>query len=94
MPLAFACMLNGMGTDGSAAVTIEQAIIPGLVSDRSRTWALSWYNVALDTSGALGALSGAPPVAIRAWSGINILAAYRWVFGFSLGPIFVCSFQT
>lgn len=80
MPLAFACMLNGMGTDRSAAVTIEQAIIPGLVSDRSRTWALSWYNVALDTSGALGALSGALPVAIGACSGMNILAAYRWVF--------------
>lgn len=78
--LAFFCMLNGMGTDRSAAFTVEQAIIPGLVSDRTRTWALSWYNVALDTSGALGALSGALPVAIRAWSGMEILAAYRWVF--------------
>ena len=78
--LAFFCMLNGMGTDRSAAFTVEQAIIPGLVSDRTRTWVLSWYNVALDTSGALGALSGALPVAIRAWSGMEILAAYRWVF--------------
>ena len=80
IPLAFVCMLNGMGTDRSAAFTVEQAIIPGLVSDRTRTWALSWYNVALDTSGALGALSGALPVAIRAWSGMDILQAYRWVF--------------
>jgi MFS family permease len=80
IPLAFVCMLNGMGTDRSAAFSVEQAIIPGLVPDRARTWALSWYNVALDTSGALGALSGALPVAIREWSGMSILAAYRWVF--------------
>ncbi len=80
LPLAFLCMLNGMGTDRSAAFSVEQAIIPGLVTDRIRTWALSWYNVALDTSGALGALSGALPVAIRAWSGMDILTAYRWVF--------------
>ena len=80
IPLAFVCMLNGMGTDRSAAFTVEQAIIPGLISDQSRTWALSWYNVALDTSGALGALAGALPVAIHTWSGTDILTAYRWVF--------------
>lgn len=80
VPLAFACMLNGMGTDRSAAFAVEQAIIPGLVPDKARTWALSWYNVVLDGSGALGALSGALPVAIAAWQGINILAAYRWLF--------------
>jgi MFS family permease len=78
--LAFACMLNGMGTDRSVAFAVEQAIIPGLVPDRSRTWALSWYNVVLDTSGAVGALSGALPVAIAAWRHIDIIAAYRWLF--------------
>lgn len=80
IPLAFVCMLNGMGTDRSAGFTVEQAIIPSLVSDRTRTWALSWYNVALDTSGALGALSGALPIAIHTWSGVDVLTAYRWVF--------------
>lgn len=80
VPLACVCMLNGMGTDRSAAFTVEQAIIPGLVSDRRRTWALSWYNVALDTSGALGALAGALPIAIHTWSGVDVLTAYRWVF--------------
>jgi MFS family permease len=80
VPLSFLCMLNGMGTDRSAAFTVEQAIIPGLVPDRTRTWALSWYNVALDISGALGALSAVLPVALHAWTGIDILAAYRWVF--------------
>src|ERR1043166_5322861 len=56
VPLAFLFMLNGMGTDRSPAFSVEQAIVPGLVSDQSRTWALSWYNVVLDTSGAVGAL--------------------------------------
>src|SRR5207253_2908095 len=82
IPLAFACMLNGMGTDRSAAFAVEQAVIPGLVADRSRTWTLSWYNVVLDTSGALGALAGALPVAIQMWAGIGLLSAYRWVFLF------------
>src|SRR5882672_5943885 len=80
VPLAFLLMLNGMGTDRSAAFAVEQAIIPGLVSDSSRTWALSGYNVVLDTSGALGALGGALPVLIQRWTGQELLQAYRPVF--------------
>src|SRR5207248_1215611 len=56
------------------------AVIPGLVADRDRTWTLSWYNVVLDGSGALGALSGGLPIAIRSWTGAGLLPAYRWVF--------------
>src|SRR5919109_1684521 len=78
--LAFICMINGMGTDRSAAFAVEQAVIPGLVSDQDRTWTLSWYNVVLDASGALGALSGALPIAIRNWAGMGLMPAYRWVF--------------
>ena len=47
--LAFVGMLNGMGTDRSAAFALEQAIIPGLVPDGRRTWTFAWYNVVLDT---------------------------------------------
>jgi len=54
--LAFVCMLNGMGTDRSAAFAVEQAVIPGLVTNERRTWTLSWYNAVLDASGAFGAL--------------------------------------
>src|SRR5437588_8532493 len=82
IPWAFACMLNGMGTDRSAAFAVEQAVIPGLVPDRRRTWTLSWYNVVLDPSGAVGALAGALPVVLRNWTGIGVLPAYRWVFLF------------
>src|SRR5262245_14689694 len=46
--MSFIAMLNGMGTDRSAAFAIEQAALPSLVPDRQRTWALSWYNVILD----------------------------------------------
>ena len=80
IPLAFLLMLNGMGTDRSAAFAVEQAVIPGLVSDQSRTWALSWYNVVLDTSGALGALGGALPALIQHWSDADLLHGYRLVF--------------
>jgi len=58
---AFVGMLNGTGTDRSAAFSLEQAIIPGLVPGTSRTWGLSWYNVVLDTAGSLGALAAALP---------------------------------
>ena len=78
--VAFVSMLNGMGTDRSAAFALEQAVIPSLVTDQERTWALSWYNVALDASGALGALSGALPVLLQRWTGLGLLDAYRWVF--------------
>jgi len=56
--LVFVGMVNGMGTDRSAAFALEQAIVPGLVPERSRTWALSWYNVLLDGGGAIGAAVG------------------------------------
>ena len=80
VPLAFLFMLNGMGTDRSPAFSVEQAIVPGLASDKSRTWALSWYNVVLDTSGALGALGGGLPVLLAKWMNVPLLSAYRPVF--------------
>src|ERR1700693_1831949 len=63
--MAFLGMLNGTGTDRSAAFSLEQAIIPGLVADASRTWGLAWYNVVLDTAGALGALAAALPLLLQ-----------------------------
>src|SRR5262249_62361099 len=51
-----------------------------LVSDRQRTWVLSWYNVILDAGGALGALGGAMPVVIDRATGIGLESAYRWLF--------------
>ncbi len=80
LAIAFLGMLNGMGSDRSASFALEQAIIPGLVPDRSRTWALSWYNVLLDGGGALGALAGGLPLLLHSWTGVEISVAYKYVF--------------
>jgi hypothetical protein len=90
--LVFVGMVNGMGTDRSAAFELEQAIIPGLVPDRSRTWGLSWYNVLLDSGGALGALGAGIPLAISAWARIDLIAAYRYLFvGYALLHVTIAS---
>ena len=77
--LAFIGMSNAMGADRSAAFAIEQAIIPGLVDDRRRTWTLSWYNVALDTGTAAGSLLASVPALLSRWSGGSLFAGYQFV---------------
>src|SRR5882724_1001414 len=78
--MAFVGMLNGTGTDRSAAFTLEQAIIPGLVPDASRTWGLAWYNAVLDAASSLGALAAALPPLLQRWLALPLLASYRTVF--------------
>jgi MFS family permease len=80
LAVAFVSMLNGMGTDRSAIFALEQAIVPALVTDRNRTWALSWNNVVLDGGGALGALGGALPSAVQRFAGVDITESYRFIF--------------
>jgi MFS family permease len=80
LAIAFVGMLNGTGTDRSAAFSLEQAIIPGLVSDASRTWGLAWYNVVLDAAGSLGALAAALPLLLQRWLALPLLVSYRMVF--------------
>jgi len=83
--LSFVGMLNGMGTDRSAAYALEQAIIPGLVPDQRRTWSLAWYSLVLDASGALGALAAGFPVLAQKLWGLDIAASYRILFvGFAV----------
>ena len=79
LPLAFVGMLNAMGSDRSATFAIEQAILPGLVHDRQRTWTLSYYNVALDTGTAIGSLLASLPALVGRWVGLDVLAGYRYV---------------
>ncbi len=80
VPLAFIGMLNGMGTDRSAAFALEQAVIPGLVSDEKRTWSLAWYNMVLDASGALGALAAGIPFLEQRFWGWDLTTSYRTLF--------------
>jgi MFS family permease len=80
LPLAFVSMLNGMGTDRSATFALEQAILPGLVSNERRTWVLAWYNVLMDGGGAVGALAAGIPLVLHRRLGLDVVAAYRYVF--------------
>jgi MFS family permease len=80
LAFAFFGMLNGMGTDRSPAFALEQATIPGLVTDEKRTWALAWYSVVLDASGALGALAAGLPLLAQRWWNVDLAAAYRALF--------------
>jgi hypothetical protein len=73
-------MLNGMGSDRSPAFALEQATIPGLVADEKRTWALAWYSVVLDASGAVGALAAGIPIAAQKWWGVDLGHSYRMLF--------------
>jgi MFS family permease len=85
--LAFVGMLNGTGTDRSAASALDQAVIPGLVSDIKRTWNLAWYNVLLDGGGALGAMAAALPILLQRHLSVSVLRSYRLVF---LGYFALC----
>jgi len=78
--MAFVGMLNGTGTDRSAAFALDQAVVPGLVSDTKRTWTLAWYNVLLDGGGALGALGAGVPILLQDHLALSVLSSYRVVF--------------
>jgi MFS family permease len=78
--IAFISMLNGMGTDRSAAYALEQAVLPGLVPDERRTWTLAWYSLVLDASGALGALAAGWPFLAQKYWGIELGNAYQMLF--------------
>jgi len=55
-------------------------MIPGLVRDARRTWALAWYSVVLDASGAFGALAAGLPLLLqRVWA-VDLVAGYRGLF--------------
>jgi MFS family permease len=85
LALAFVGMINGMGSDRSPSFALEQAMIPGLVADQKRTWALAWYSVVLDASGAVGALAAGIPLLLQHRWGMELIAAYRTLFiGYAL----------
>ena len=94
--MAFIGMLNGTGTDRSASFALDQAIVPGLVSDARRTWGLAWYNVLLDGGGSLGALGSGLPLLLQHRMSLTILTSYRLVFlGYSalclvVAAIYLC----
>jgi predicted MFS family arabinose efflux permease len=59
--IAALTMVNGVGRDRGPASALEQALLPATTSAERRTWTLAWYNAAIDTGHALGALGAALP---------------------------------
>jgi MFS family permease len=78
--MAFVGMLNGTGTDRSAAFALDLAVLPSLIPDAKRTWTLAWYNVLLDGGGALGALGAGIPVLLQHHLALSVLSSYRIMF--------------
>ncbi len=81
LALAFAGMVNGMGTDRGPAFALEQAIIPQTTSTESRTVALSWHSLIMDIGHAGGALIAGLPWLLVHRLGVDFLLAYKVTFG-------------
>jgi len=79
---AFLGMLNGMGRDRGAGLTIDQTMLPALVSSQKRTWLFSWYSLVSDAGNAVGALCAALPVLLRTFFHAGDLASYQWAWAF------------
>jgi MFS family permease len=69
--------MNPSGGDVSVFLPTEQALLPGLVPDTSRTALFARYNLAGTFAVALGALASGAPVAIAKREGWDILDAER-----------------
>jgi MFS family permease len=77
-------MVNAMGRDRSASLILDQALLPGLVSDSERTRAFAWYSVCQDAGHALGALlAGASALLVTL--GFEEVVATRWSIGLYAG---------
>ncbi len=74
-------MVNGMGRDRGAALVLEQAMLPGTVTDAQRTRAFAWYNVTQDMGHALGGLMAGLPVLLREVQPLSEETSFRLAMG-------------
>jgi MFS family permease len=84
-------MVNGMGRDRGPASALDQAILPAVTSDDQRTWALAWYNVAVDSGHALGALAAVTPTMLARFAVNSQSAAHALTFGLSAGVVMLAT---
>jgi len=61
LAVAAVAMLNCIGRDRGPASALEQALLPSTTTDQRRTWTMAWYNAAMDSGHAIGALGAALP---------------------------------
>jgi len=59
--VAAVAMLNCIGRDRGPASALEQALLPSTTTNERRTWTMAWYNAAMDSGHAVGALGAALP---------------------------------
>jgi predicted MFS family arabinose efflux permease len=78
--IALAGMLNGMGRDRGPGSALDQALLPAVTPDQSRTWVLAWYNAAVDTGHAVGALAAVTPTLIVRTFAFTDGAAHQLTF--------------
>jgi predicted MFS family arabinose efflux permease len=76
--IAAAAMVNAMGRDRGPASALEQALLPATTSDEHRTWTMAWYNVAIDTGHAVGALGATMPTVLAQVFGVSGTAGQTW----------------
>lgn len=76
----FVGMVNGMGRDRGAGLTVEQAILPQTTTPARRTKVFAWYNLTVDGGHAIGALLGGMPALFRAQLGMSTMGSYRWTW--------------
>ena len=74
-------MVNGMGRDRGAGLTIEQAMLPKTVASAQRTTAFAWYNLVVDAGHAVGSLLGGMPALLRSFADMPVLPSYQWTWG-------------
>ena len=85
----FLGMVNGMGRDRGAGLTVEQTIIPQTTTASERTTVFAWYNVFVDAGHAIGALLGGLPALLRSEWGLSALSSYQWTWGLYSGLSFM-----
>jgi MFS family permease len=77
---AFFGMVNGMGRDRGAGLTLDQAMLSQTVNSEDRTTSFAWYNLIVDAGHAAGALLALLPTFIEKTTGANELVSYRWTW--------------
>ncbi|MBI4437310.1 MAG: MFS transporter [Candidatus Omnitrophica bacterium] len=81
MAAVFLGMVNGMGRDRGAGLTVEQAILPKTTTEVERTTVFAWYNLTVDAGHAVGALLGGLPAFFRFQLGLPPYLSYQWTWG-------------
>ena len=80
MAAALLGVVNGMGRDRGASMTLEQAVLPEMATDREHTQIFAWYNVFVDVGNSIGALAGLAPAIFRS-HGMTCLFSYQGSWG-------------